>query len=86
MNMIESRNCKRNCKICIPVGQYTEFIWTVNLRVFLNFLSLRNDENAQKEIRQYAEVIERCNLSVCSRNNECFEKTTARLFNENCSL
>ena len=26
----------------MPVGAYTEFYWTVNLRSALNFLSLRN--------------------------------------------
>jgi thymidylate synthase (FAD) len=56
--MIEAGIAKEIARSVLPVGQYTEFVWTVNLRSILNFLALRNDENAQKEIRQYAEVIE----------------------------
>jgi thymidylate synthase (FAD) len=43
----------------LPVGAYTEFYWTVNARALMNFLSLRASENAQREIRRYAEACER---------------------------
>jgi thymidylate synthase (FAD) len=42
----------------LPVGAYTEFYWTVNARALMNFLSLRNSETAQREIRRYAEAAE----------------------------
>jgi thymidylate synthase (FAD) len=42
----------------MPVGAYTEFYWTVNARALMNFLSLRNAEFAQREIRRYAEAVE----------------------------
>ncbi len=42
----------------LPVAAYTEFYWTVNARALMNFLSLRNAEAAQLEIRRYAEAIE----------------------------
>ena len=42
----------------LPVAAYTEFYWTVNARSLMNFLSLRNAEAAQREIRRYAEAIE----------------------------
>jgi thymidylate synthase (FAD) len=42
----------------LPVGAYTQFYWTVNARALMNFLSLRNSEFAQLEIRRYAEVVE----------------------------
>jgi thymidylate synthase (FAD) len=42
----------------LPVGAYTEFFWTVNARALMNFLSLRNAETAQREIRRYAEACE----------------------------
>lgn len=57
--MIEAGVAKEIARSVLPVGQYTEFVWTVNLRSLLNFLSLRNNHNAQYEIRQYAEAIER---------------------------
>jgi thymidylate synthase (FAD) len=42
----------------LPVGAYTEFFWTVNARSLMNFLSLRNAETAQREIRRYAQACE----------------------------
>jgi thymidylate synthase (FAD) len=42
----------------LPVGIYTEFFWTVNARSVMNFLSLRNAETAQREIRRYAVAVE----------------------------
>src|SRR6187401_2538613 len=42
----------------LPVGAYTEFYWTVNARSLMNFLSLRNAETAQREIRRYAQACE----------------------------
>lgn len=38
----------------LPVSQYTEFYWTVNLRNLLHFIKLRIDDHAQYEIRVYA--------------------------------
>ena len=42
----------------LPVGIMTEFFWTLNARSLMNFLSLRNQEHAQREIRRYAEAVE----------------------------
>ena len=42
----------------LPVGIYTEFYWTVNARALMNFLSLRNAETAQREIRAFAAAVE----------------------------
>lgn len=49
---------KELARSVLPVGQYTEFIWTVNARSLMNFLCLRNDEHAQLEISRYASGIE----------------------------
>lgn len=43
----------------LPLGLMTEFIWTVNLRSLLNFLSLRTAESALLEIRREACQVER---------------------------
>ena len=42
----------------LPVGIMTEFYWTVNARSVMNFLSLRNTQHAQREIRRFAEAVE----------------------------
>jgi len=43
----------------LPVAIYTQFYWTVNARSLMNFLSLRNADTAQREIRRYGAAIER---------------------------
>jgi len=35
------------------------FFWTVNARALMNFVSLRAAEAAQREIRRYADAVER---------------------------
>lgn len=56
--LLDKGLAKEVARSVLPVGQYTEFVWTVNLRSLINFLTLRNDEHAQKEIRDYAKIIE----------------------------
>lgn len=45
-------------RIALPVGLYTQFYWTVNLRALFNFINLRSAETAQWEIQQYSKAIE----------------------------
>ena len=56
--MIELGIAKEIARCVLPVTQYTDFIWTVNARSLINFISLRNDKNAQYEINEYAKIIE----------------------------
>jgi len=44
-------------RVVLPVGVYTEFYCTVNLRNLLHFLELRLHTHAQYEIRVYADAI-----------------------------
>ena len=53
------RRARARTSACCPVGAYTEFYWTVNARALMNFVSLRASETAQREIRRYAEAVER---------------------------
>ena len=41
----------------LPLSTYTEAYWSIDLHNLLHFLSLRMDEHAQFEIRQYATLI-----------------------------
>jgi thymidylate synthase (FAD) len=56
--MLADGVAKEMARAVLPVGIYTEFFWTVNARSVMNFLSLRNAETAQREIRRYAEAVE----------------------------
>jgi thymidylate synthase (FAD) len=58
IELLESGVANEQARMVLPVGLYTQFYWTVNLRALFNFLNLRTAENAQWEIRQYAEAIE----------------------------
>lgn len=56
--MLMNGIAKEIARVVMPVSLYTQFYWTVNARSLINFLSLRNDEQAQLEIALYAEIIE----------------------------
>lgn len=58
-DLLDKGVAKEVARSVLPVGQYTEFIWTVNARSLVNFVSLRNEGNAQYEIREFAAAVER---------------------------
>src|SRR5436190_4281009 len=57
--LVEAGVAREVARSVLPVGAYTEFYWTVNARSLMNFVSLRASETAQREIRRYAEALER---------------------------
>jgi thymidylate synthase (FAD) len=56
--LVEAGVAREVARSALPVGAYTQFYWTVNARALMNFVSLRNSEFAQLEIRRYAEAVE----------------------------
>src|SRR5215218_9719468 len=57
--LVEAGVARELARSVMPVGAYTEFYWTVNARALMNFVSLRAADTAQREIRRYAEAVER---------------------------
>ena len=57
--LVEAGVAREVARSVLPVGAYTEFYLTVNARSLMNFVSLRASETAQREIRRYAEAVER---------------------------
>jgi thymidylate synthase (FAD) len=55
--LLEKGVCREQARSVVPVGNYTEFYATANLRNWIHFYNLRIAENAQWEIRQYAKCI-----------------------------
>jgi len=55
---LDSGVAKEQARMFLPLNIYTEMRWTVNARSLMNYLTLRNDINAQQEIRQYAQALE----------------------------
>ena len=48
---------KELARVILPVGRYSVMRATANLRGWLNFMGLRRAENAQWEIRQFANLV-----------------------------
>jgi thymidylate synthase (FAD) len=58
LELLEQGVAKELARNVLPVAIYTQFFWTLNARSLMNFLSLRNSETAQREIRAYAAALE----------------------------
>jgi thymidylate synthase (FAD) len=56
-HLYENEVSKELARMILPQGIYTEFFCKMNIRNLFNFLRLRMDEHAQKEIRDYADAI-----------------------------
>jgi thymidylate synthase (FAD) len=70
--MMEQGVAKELARSVLPFGIYTQFYWTLNARSLMNFLSLRNSEFAQYEIRVYAEAVERFFAEKMPVTHACF--------------
>lgn len=73
--MLEIGIAKELARCVLPVSQYTEFIWTVNARSLINFISLRAESNAQYEIQEYAEIIESYFSEIMPITHRAFNKS-----------
>jgi thymidylate synthase (FAD) len=49
---------KEIARAALPVSIYSQMFWTCNARSLMAFLSLRNAPTAQREIKDYAQVME----------------------------
>ena len=56
--MLEQGVAKEVARAVLPLGTYTKYLWSCNPRSLMHFCSLRNHEDAQFEIRQYAAAAE----------------------------
>ncbi|MFN4189830.1 MAG: FAD-dependent thymidylate synthase [Pseudothermotoga sp.] len=61
-------------RLVLPLATYTQFIWTVNGRSLMNFLSLRADSHAQWEMQQFAIAVARIFKQLCPWTYEAFLK------------
>jgi thymidylate synthase (FAD) len=56
-HLLEKGVSREQARIGLPVNVYTEWYWKCDLHNTLHFLSLRMDEHAQQEIREYASAM-----------------------------
>lgn len=56
-SLLENEVAKETSRIILPLNTYTQFYWKIDLHNLLHFLELRMHPHAQKEIRDYADLI-----------------------------
>lgn len=84
----ESENCyqsalaagvpKELARVMLPVGRYSTMRATANLWNWLHFLNLRLAENAQWEIRQYAQAVSDILTDAFPRTMGLFQESRAK--------
>ena len=56
--LLEQGVAKEVARVVLPLSMYTKYLWSCNPRSLMHFSSLRNHDDAQFEIRQYAAAAE----------------------------
>ena len=69
---IEADLARELARINLPLSLYTEWYWKIDLHNLFHFLRLRMDAHAQKEIREYANVMADMVKAVCPLAYEAF--------------
>ena len=71
--LLEEDLSREVARAVLPVANYTECIWKIDLHNFFHFVKLRSDDHAQREIRDYADAmyeLVKPNFPICC---EAFE-------------
>jgi thymidylate synthase (FAD) len=74
LSLVDAGVAKELARCLLPMGIYTQFYWTLNARSLMNFLSLRNSDAAQYEIRTYARAVERFFAEKMPVTHESFQE------------
>ena len=56
-NLLEEDIARELSRVVLPVANYTECIWKIDLHNFFHVVHLRADSHAQREIRDYANAM-----------------------------
>ncbi len=72
--LMENGVSREIARIGLPMNLFTEFYFCIDLHNLLNFIKLRNSDNAQYEIKEYASAIqdmvtELCPITMKAYNN-----------------
>jgi thymidylate synthase (FAD) len=71
--LLEKDFARELARINLPVSQYTEWYWKIDLHNLFHFLRLRLDAHAQYEIRVYAEALAQMTREIVPMAFEAFE-------------
>ncbi len=73
-NLLDDEHLSRElARTTLPVSNYTEWYWKINLHNLLHFLRLRADSHAQQEIVEYANAIIELIKDIVPISYEAFE-------------
>jgi len=72
--LIEKGIARELSRINLPLSMYTEWYWQIDLHNLFHFLKLRMDAHAQKEIRDYADVMFEIVKKVCPLACDSFQR------------
>lgn len=72
--LIEKGIARELSRINLPLSMYTEWYWQIDLHNLFHFLKLRMDAHAQKEIRDYADVMLEIVKKVCPLACDSFQR------------
>jgi thymidylate synthase (FAD) len=72
--LIDEGLCREQARAVLPQGMYTRFVYKQDLHNLLHFLELRLHPHAQKEIREYAEVMAKMVQTHFPKTWEAFEE------------
>ena len=56
-NLVDWNVSRELARIVLPVSNYTEVIWKIDLHNFFHFIKLRADKHAQQEIQDFANAM-----------------------------
>ena len=51
--------CREQARCVLPVGMYSQAIWTISLQAAVHFIRLRTSDHAQAETREYGEAMKK---------------------------
>ena len=55
--LLDNGVAREMARMVLPVNLYTEWYWTVNARALMHFITLRSENHAQWEMRQYSHAL-----------------------------
>jgi len=75
--LLEHDLSREVARALLPVANYTECIWKIDLHNFFHFVKLRSDSHAQREIRDYSDAmyeLVKPNFPLCCEAFEDYEQ------------
>jgi thymidylate synthase (FAD) len=57
LRLLDMGVCREQARVILPVGTYSECIWSASIQAIMHFLNLRLDSHAQFEIQEFAKAV-----------------------------